>query len=72
MGRRLVVALQKKQVDMRLLSRNKQNKDTILCDLKIDYIPNDALIDVDTVFHLTGFVKLYVRKKNFFTKRTDL
>ena len=54
-GRRLVVALQQKQVDMRLLSRNKQNKDTIICDLKIDCIPNDALIDVDTVFHLAGF-----------------
>jgi len=54
-GQRLVVALQKKQIEMRLLSRNKQNKNTIKCDLKVDYIPNDALIDVDTVFHLAGF-----------------
>jgi len=54
-GQRLVVALQKKQVYVRLLSRNKQNKDTIICDLKVDHIPNDALIGVDTVFHLAGF-----------------
>ena len=54
-GQRLVVALQKKQVYVRLLSRNKQNKDTITCDLKVDHIPNDALIGVDTVFHLAGF-----------------
>jgi UDP-glucose 4-epimerase len=55
-GQRLVVALQKKQVYVCLLSRNKQNKDTIICDLKVDRIPNDALIGVDTVFHLAGFV----------------
>jgi UDP-glucose 4-epimerase len=54
-GQRLVVALQKKQVYVRLLSRSKQNRDTIICDLKVDRIPNDALIGVDTVFHLAGF-----------------
>ena len=53
-GQRLVVALQQKQVYVRLLSRSKQNRDTIICDLKVDHIPNDALIGVDTVFHLAG------------------
>jgi UDP-glucose 4-epimerase len=54
-GQRLVVALQQKQVYVRLLSRSKQNRDTIICDLKVDRIPNDALIGVNTVFHLAGF-----------------
>jgi len=54
-GQRLVVALQQKQAYVRLLSRSKQNRDTIICDLKVDHIPNDALIGVDTVFHLAGF-----------------
>jgi len=54
-GQRLVVALQQKQVYVRLLSRSKQNRDTIICDLKVNHIPNDALIGVDTVFHLAGF-----------------
>jgi nucleoside-diphosphate-sugar epimerase len=54
-GRRLVSALQQAQVEVRLLSRKKQNKDTVLCDLKLDLIPDNALIGVDTVFHLAGF-----------------
>ena len=54
-GQRLVAALQQKQVYVRLLSRSKQNRDTVICDLKVDHIPNDALIGVDTVFHLAGF-----------------
>ena len=53
-GRRLVNALQKKQIDVRLLSRSKQNEDTIICNLKVECIPSDALIGVDTVFHLAG------------------
>jgi UDP-glucose 4-epimerase len=56
-GRRLTVALQQKQVDVRLLSRGKKNKNknTIECDLQTESIPNDALIGVDTIFHLAGF-----------------
>ena len=55
MGQKLVAAFQKKQVDVRLLSRCKRNKDTIVCDLNVERIPNDALIGVDMVFHLAGF-----------------
>jgi len=54
-GQRLVIALQKKQIGVRLLSRSEQNEDTIVCDLKVNHIPNDALIGIDTVFHLAGF-----------------
>lgn len=54
-GKRLVVALQKNQVNVRLLSREKLDKDTIVCDLKVDSIPDDALIGVDIIFHLAGF-----------------
>jgi UDP-glucose 4-epimerase len=53
-GQRLVAALQQRQINVRLLSRSKQNKDTIVCDLKVDHMPNDLLIDVDMVFHLAG------------------
>jgi UDP-glucose 4-epimerase len=53
-GQKLVAAFQKKQVDVRLLSRCKRNKDTIVCDLNVERIPNDALIGVDMVFHLAG------------------
>jgi len=53
-GRRLVGALQKKQIDVYLLSRIKRNEDTIVCNLKVECIPSDALIGVDTVFHLAG------------------
>ena len=53
-GRRLVVALQQKKADVRLLSRSKQNEDTIICDLGFDQIPDNALIGIDTIFHLAG------------------
>ena len=54
-GQRLVGAFQKRQIDIRLLSRNDQNKDAIVCDLQVDSIPSDTLIGIDTVFHLAGF-----------------
>ena len=54
-GKRLVLALQKDQIHVRLLSRKKLNKDTIVCDLKVDPIPDDSLMGVHTIFHLAGF-----------------
>ena len=51
-GQRLVKALDGK---IRVLSRTKQlHYETVICDLKFDAIPNDALNEVDTVFHLAG------------------
>jgi UDP-glucose 4-epimerase len=54
-GKRLICALQKDRINVRLLSRKKLNKNTIVCDLKVDSIPDDSLIGVDTIFHLAGF-----------------
>lgn len=54
-GQRLISALNKNKVEVRLLSRSKINKNTIVCDLIKDNIPDDALIGVDKVFHLAGF-----------------
>jgi len=52
-GQRLVNAV---DGDVRVLSRKKNSDyDTIVCDLQSDVIPDDALDDVDTVFHLAGF-----------------
>ena len=53
-GRILIKALQQRQDNIRLLSRKQQYEDTVVCDLQIDQIPNDALIGVDMVFHLAG------------------
>lgn len=53
-GRRLISALQERQIDVRLLSRNQQNADTVVCDLNTESIPRGALAGVDTVFHLAG------------------
>ena len=54
-GRILIKALQQRQDNIRLLSRKQQYEDTVVCDLQIDQIPNDALIGIDMVFHLAGF-----------------
>ena len=54
-GKRLVLSLQKDQINVRLLSRKKLDKDTIVCDLKVDAIPDDSLMGVHTIFHLAGF-----------------
>lgn len=53
-GQRLISALNKNKIDVRLLSRKKFNKNTIVCDLTKETISKDALIGVDTVFHLAG------------------
>jgi len=51
-GQRLVKAL---DGEIRVLSRTRQsNYETVICDLQSDAIPNDALNEVDTVFHLAG------------------
>ena len=51
-GQRLLEAL---DGEVRVLSRKGQKKyETVVCDLKFDEIPNDALNEVDTVFHLAG------------------
>ena len=42
--------------NIRVLSREKHSDyDTIVCDLQSAVIPDDALDDIDTVFHLAGF-----------------
>jgi nucleoside-diphosphate-sugar epimerase len=52
-GQRLVGAL---DGEIRVLSRIRQlNYETVICDLQSEEIPNDALNEVDTVFHLAGF-----------------
>ena len=51
-GQRLVEAL---DGEIRILSRIRQlNYETVICDLQSEEIPNDALNEVDTVFHLAG------------------
>lgn len=55
-GQRLTFALSDKQTSLRLLSRVEQlGFETVVCDLQSELIPGDALIDIDTVFHLAGF-----------------
>ena len=51
-GRRLVKAIDS---NIRILSRNDQSiLETIVCDFEKDSIPDNALKDIDTVFHLAG------------------
>ena len=54
-GQRLVKALKRSGNEIRFLSRKHQFEDTIVCDLQSDFIPDDALDGIDTVFHLAGF-----------------
>ncbi len=52
-GQRLVRAIDS---NVRVLSRKKQSDyDTIVSDLQSAVIPDNALDDIDTVFHLAGF-----------------
>ena len=52
-GKRLVKAIDS---NIRVLSRKKQpDYETVVCDLKFEVIPDNALDGVDTVFHLAGF-----------------
>ena len=52
-GQRLIGAI---DANIRVLSREKQpDYETVVCDLKSEVIPDNALDGVDTVFHLAGF-----------------
>ena len=55
-GNKLTKHLAEMKVLVRTLSRkNQSNYETVVCDLQSNVIPDDALGDVDTVFHLAGF-----------------
>ncbi|MCW8899151.1 MAG: NAD-dependent epimerase/dehydratase family protein [Gammaproteobacteria bacterium] len=55
-GQRLVYALSRKDVSIRILSRDMHSEfDTVVCDLSTEKIPDDALSGIDTVFHLAGY-----------------
>jgi len=55
-GQRLVSALKQLGGEIRVLSRKEQSDyDTIVCDLQSEVIPDQALSQVNTVFHLAGF-----------------
>jgi UDP-glucose 4-epimerase len=44
------------ECNIRILSRyNQVGFDTVVCDFEKDSVPNNALDDIDTVFHLAGF-----------------
>jgi nucleoside-diphosphate-sugar epimerase len=55
-GQRLVAALKQSGGEIRALSREKHSDyDAIICDLQSEVIPDQALNNVNTVFHLAGF-----------------
>ena len=55
-GNKLTKCLTDMKVLVRTLSRkNQSNYETVVCDLQSDVIPDDALDNIDTVFHLAGF-----------------
>ena len=55
-GSRLVRVLENNKISISVLSRNSQASfETVVCDLKSELIPEDALTGVDSVFHLAGF-----------------
>ena len=57
-GNRLIKKLREgsKKTDIKILSRKKlPDYGAIICDLQNDDIPQDALENMDTVFHIAGF-----------------
>ena len=54
-GSKLVSYLRKNNYQSRLISRNSESEDTIKCNLQTDTLPQSAMLDVETVFHLAGF-----------------
>ena len=55
-GSRLVRVLENNKISISVLSRTSQASfETVVCDLKSELIPEDALTGVDSVFHLAGF-----------------
>jgi UDP-glucose 4-epimerase len=54
-GQKLVSAIDKKNNTLRVLSRRiLPDLETVVCDLNLEDIPDNALKGVDTVFHLAG------------------
>lgn len=52
-GQRLVMAL---DANLRIISRKKRPFfETVVCDFENEIIPQDALKNIDTVFHVAGF-----------------
>ena len=55
-GKYLLAKLQVGGKNIKILSRKKHPEyETVICDLQSEVIPDDALLGVDTVFHLAGF-----------------
>jgi UDP-glucose 4-epimerase len=56
-GKRLLSIFHSKtEIYIRILSRHHHHEyETVVCDLQSELIPDDALDEVDTVFHLAGF-----------------
>ena len=55
-GSELINVLESSGYELKLLSRrNNINYDTIICNLGTDKIPENALDEVDIVFHLAGY-----------------
>ena len=55
-GSELIKVLEMSGYELKLISRQKNiNHDTFICNLGTDKIPEDALHEVDIVFHLAGY-----------------
>jgi UDP-glucose 4-epimerase len=55
-GKKLICELRNQGKKIRILSRRPDpDIESVVCDLYSNKIPNDALIGVDTIFHLAGF-----------------
>jgi len=55
-GQRLVRCLKERDHNLRVISRTQiLDIDTVICDFLNDNIPESALYDVDTVFHVAGY-----------------
>ena len=64
-GQRLVKAITKEKVPLRVLSRcNQPGIETVVCDLQFHDIPANTLMGIDTVFHLAGIAHDSAKKDN--------
>ncbi len=59
-GSKLVSYLRKNNYQSRLISRSIESADTIKCNLQTETLPQSAMLDVETVFHLAGFTHVNV------------
>ena len=66
LGQRLVSCLENSNHSIRILSRNMTSAhETVVCDFEKESIPDDALLSIDTVFHLAGYTHdLKIDSKN--------